>query len=170
MNYRAGPQLNQWLWLLIYTEGVRKLKSKCAVNTSPTPVHNLSLRTNVFEECQLPGTTVLTQSPSSTKTGDGISSWAARGTGCCCKPYWVSGPHLYGQVSISVWISPLVRSVLCGHLNRGICWRGSLLGSSWREILPHGYQDVITYFYTLQLPAQCLIANNAWIHGLTSLD
>lgn len=130
MNYRAGSELNQWLWLLIRTKGVRKLKCDSAVNTSSTTVHNLSLRTNVGEKCQLPGKTVLTQSPSSTKTGDGVSSWAASRTGCCCEQYRVSGPHLHGHVCISVCMMLLVISVLCGHLNRRICWRGS----TWQQL------------------------------------
>lgn len=164
MNYRAGSQLKQWLWLLSHTEGVRKLKSERAVNTSSTPVHNLSLRTNVGEECQLPGTTVLTQSPSSTKTGDGVSSWAASGTGCCCKPNWVSGSHLHRHVCISVWMGLIVRAVLCGYLNRGICWKWCLLGNSWQRWWLHDN------FLHTSVNTQCLTANNAWTHGSTILD
>lgn len=163
MNYSTGSQLNQWYGFLIYTEGVRKLKSESAVTTSSTPVHNLSLRTNVGEECQLPGTTALTQSPSSTKTGDGVSSWAASGTGCCCKPYWVSGPHLHEHVCISVWMRLLVISGLCGQRNmlrRISTWQQLTRNvASWvpesHEQFPH-----FALSYTA-VDTECLIAANA---------
>lgn len=146
-----------------------KWNSENAVNTSSTPVHNLSMRTNVAEECQLPRTTVLTQSPSSTKTGDSVSSWAASRTGCCCEPYWVSGPHLYGHVCISVSMRLLVISVRCGHLNRGICWRGFTWQQLTRNVasgVPESHEQFLHYaFCHTTSDTQGLIAANAWTHG-----